>query len=418
MTSHSATGIPRDAIPRSPVDLADPSTFDDGFPYDALRDAGPFVWVDEPNRDGGEPGFWAVLSYAALLEIETRHEVFSSWEGSCFLRDPRPQDLPEIRRMLLNMDPPEHTKIRLTVNKMFTPRMIRRLSESIDQHAHDVVADVSDKDEFDFVTEVAAEMSLRVLADVMGLPLEDRHLLFDWTERLVGDGDVEMGGDPRAFVSALMEMFQYADEQVDAKRANPGDDVWSVVANADVDGEQLDKDQLNRFFQLLATAGNETTRTLMTGGVLTLFDHEDQYELLLGDVPGRVDGAVEEMLRFHPPVMQFRRTVVEPFELAGHAFAPGDKVVMYYPAANRDPEVFGDPDRFDITRDPNPHLSFGAGPHFCLGANLARVQSRALFRELLTQIRDLAPAGPPQRMRSNMINGYASCPVRRSGAER
>lgn len=405
-------------MPATTIDLADPGTFHGGIPYDelaALRTVSPVAWAVEQPRGSREeaPGFWLVLGYQQILEVETRYEIFSSWRGGCLFRDPRPQDLPELRRMILNMDPPEHTQIRRIVNKLFTPSMIKKMEGSIDAHARDVVRAAAEKDELDFVTDIAAEMSLRVLADVMGLPLADRHLLFDWTQRLVGDGDTDLGGDPKAFRSALMEMFQYADEQVDAKRAHPGDDVWSVVSNAEVDGERLSKDQLNRFFQLLATAGNETTRTLMTGGILTLFAHPDQMALLLSDIPSYVKGAVEEMLRYHPPVMQFRRTATTDTEFADQSIAEGDKVVMFYPAANRDPEIFDDPNRFDITRDPNPHLSFGAGPHFCLGANLARVQTRALFTELLSTLPDLEPAGAPTRVRSNMINGYSSFPVRR-----
>ena len=394
------------------LNLLDPATFDSGVPHAvvaALRERSPLQWVSEVEG----PGYWVALGHPEIVEISTNPSVFSSWAMSCFPRDPRPSDLPEIRQMLLNMDPPQHTGFRRIVSRVFTPRMVRELQGTIEAHARAVVGDLPNEP-FNFVRSVGVEMSLRVLADVMGLPQEDRHLLYDWTERLVGDGDTELGGDPVAFGSALMEMFQYADEQTTRKRREPTGDVWSMVANAEVDGEQLTKDELNRFFQLLATAGNETTRTLISAGFLALARHPDQLARVVADPDATVGAAVEEMLRFHAPVMQFRRTALIDAEVAGHRIAAGQKVLLLYPAGNRDPRVFPSPEVFDVGRDPNPHLSFGIGPHFCLGANLARVQARALFSELLRQPFSLELAGDPIAVRSTLIDGYRDISVRKA----
>ncbi len=233
---------------------------------------------------------------------------------------------------------------------------------------------MGEKGEIDFLSDVAAEMPLRVLADVLGVPGEDRHLLYGWTNSLVGLDDPEYG-DPQEFVQAFGEMFAYARAKTAEKRARPGDDLWSVVVNAEVDGERLSEGDLDRFFQLLVVAGNDTTRNLLANTLRTLSEHPDQFALLRSDL-SLLPGAIEEVLRFSPSVIQFRRTVTHDLELGGQRLAENDKVVINYVSANRDEEVFADPDRFDITRDPNPHISFGDGTHFCLGANLARLQVR------------------------------------------
>ncbi|HEX9684056.1 MAG TPA: cytochrome P450 [Acidimicrobiales bacterium] len=393
------------------LDFLDPATFDGGVPHPRLaelRAEAPIVWLEPP---GGDP-CWLVLGHPELIEVSKNPATFSSWERSCFPQDPRNDaELAQVRQMLLNMDPPEHTGFRRIVNRVFTPRMVRELQSSISAHARDVVGSIPD--ECDFVRQVGVEMSLRVLADVMGIPQNERHLLYGWTERLVGDGDIALGRDPRDFVAALMEMFEYAAIQTAARRAQPTDDVWSLVANAEVDGERLTAVELNRFFQLLATAGNETTRTLISAGFLMLSRHPDQMAWLREDVGGRIDAAVEEMLRFHSPIIQFRRTVTVDTVIGGQQLVVGDKVLLCYSAANRDPRVFDEPECFDITRDPNPHLAFGIGPHFCLGANLARVQARSLFTVLLSQPFALEVTGPPTGVRSVLIDGYHDIPVRK-----
>ncbi|OBK91084.1 cytochrome P450 [Mycolicibacter sinensis] len=397
-------------------DLIHPDTFADGIPHDLLaqaRSQAPVIWVDEPAAgtfEGG-PGFWAVLRHADVSHVSRHPELFSSWERTAFLRDPRPQDLPVLRRMMLHMDPPQHSKLRKIVNKAFTPQAVRtQLASVIDDHARSVVDAICERGEIDFLTDVAAEMPLLVLADMLGAPREDRGLLYDWTNRLVGIDDPDYGGDPKVYISAFMEMFAYARRQTEARRAQPTDDLWSTIANAEVDGDRLKPDDLDRFFQLLMVAGNETTRNLIAGGMVLLHDNPDQFEMLKGDL-SLLPGAIEEMLRCTTPVIQFRRTATQDTEVAGQPIGAGDKVVIVYASANRDDTVFEDPNRFDITRDPNPHISFGDGTHFCLGANLARLEARVLFTELFTRLPDLHLSRPYERMRSSFIHGFKHMPA-------
>jgi cytochrome P450 / NADPH-cytochrome P450 reductase len=397
-------------------DLIHPDTFADGIPHDLLaqaRSQAPVIWVDEPAAGAfeGGPGFWAVLRHADISHVSRHPELFSSWERTAFLRDPRPQDLPVLRRMMLHMDPPQHSKLRKIVNKAFTPQAIRKqLASLIDDHARSVVDAICERGEIDFLTDVAAEMPLLVLADILGAPHEDRGLLYDWTNRLVGIDDPDYGGDPKVYISAFMEMFAYARRQTEAKRTQPTDDLWSTIANAEVDGDRLSADDLDRFFQLLMVAGNETTRNLIAGGMVLLHDNPDQFDMLKRDL-SLLPGAIEEMLRCTTPVIQFRRTAVQDTEIAGQPIAAGEKVVIVYASANRDETVFEEPNRFDITRDPNPHISFGDGTHFCLGANLARLEARVLFTELFTRLPDLHLSGPYERMRSSFIHGFKHMPA-------
>lgn len=398
-------------------DLASPALYSGGLPLELLselRRTSPVVWVDEPATDGfaGGPGFWAVLRHADVSYVSRHPQEFSSWRGTSFLRDPRPSDVKALRRMMLNMDPPEHGSLRRIVNKAFTPRAIRRqLAASIDRHATAVIDAVCERGEIDFLADVAAEMPLLVLADVLGVPSEDRHLLYSWTNRLVGFDDPEYGGDPQAFISAFGEMFAYARTKTAEKRATPGQDLWSVVVNAEVDGERLTEGDLDRFFQLLVIAGNDTTRNLIANTLVTLSEHPDQLARLRADL-SLLPGVIEEVLRFSPSVIQFRRTATRDLELGGQAIAEQDKVVINYVSANRDEDVFDDADRFDITRDPNPHISFGDGTHFCLGANLARLQTRVLLTELFTRLPDIEAAGPPTRLQSSFMNGIKHLPAR------
>jgi len=406
----------------APVDLAGPGLYADGIPHDLLADlrrSNPVIWVDEPATDSfpGGPGFWAVLRHADVSHVSRHPADFSSWRGTSFLRDPRPSDVAVLRRMRLNMDPPEHTALRKIVNRAFTPQAIRRqLAEAIERHARAVVDDLCEQGQAEFVTSVAAEMPLRVLADVLGVPTEDRHLLYSWTNRLVGLDDPEYGGDPQAFLSAFTEMFAYARAKTEEKRAKPADDLWSLVVNAEVDGERLSGGDLDRFFQLLVIAGNDTTRNLIANTLLTLSEHPEQFDRLRADL-SLLPGAIEEVLRYSPSVIQFRRTATRGLELSGQTIAENDKIIINYASANRDETVFADPNRFDITRDPNPHISFGDGTHFCLGANLARLQTRVLLNELLTRLPDIAVDGPPQRLRSSFMNGIKHLPVRFSPAQ-
>ncbi|MGQ4601264.1 cytochrome P450 [Nocardia sp. R6R-6] len=401
-------------VPTAGVDLGHPDTYADGVPYETfaqLRCEAPVAWVDEPAYEGfnGGPGFWAVTRHADIVEVSRNPEIYSSHVGATFLRDQRPRDLAALQQMMLNLDPPDHSKLRKIVSRVFTPKMVNGTFESVARYAHEIVAALEPNSEIDLVAKVSSEMPLMVLADLLGAPASDRHLLYSWTNRMVGLDDPAYGGRP-AFFSAFQEMFAYAEAQTTIRRRNPGDDVWSLVVNAEVDGERLTTDELQRFFQLLMIAGNETTRNLLTGAILTLDAHPDQWAQLRSDLE-LLTPAIEEILRFHPPVMQFRRTAMADGELGGQRIAAGDKVVMFYVSGNRDETVFTDPDRFDIHRNPANHLAFGIGTHFCLGNSLARLEARVLLGELFARFPQMRVAGPPQRFRSNFINGYRELPV-------
>jgi len=313
--------------------------------------------------------------------------------------------------MMLMMDPPRHTRLRLLVNKGFTPRMVERLHERVREVTRDIVDDIAKRGECDFVVDVAAELPLQVIAEIMGVPHEDRHQLFTWSNQMIGSEDPEYAVADEVAQSAMIDMFGYANELATSKRANPSDDIISVLLQAEVDGERLSDLEFDLFFELLAIAGNETTRNLISHGMLALIENPDQRELLIAD-PALLPNAVEEMLRYASPVMYMRRTARSDLEVRGETIKEGDKVALWYIAANHDPEVFPDPHRFDITRDTSAHEAFGGGgPHFCLGSHLAKLEIRVMFEELMARIPRMELAGEVQRLRSNFINGIKHLPV-------
>jgi cholest-4-en-3-one 26-monooxygenase len=261
------------------------------------------------------------------------------------------------------------------------------------------------------VVDVAAELPLQVIAEMMGVPQEDRHKVFDWSNRMIGSVDPEYALSQEEVMEAFTEMFMYANELAAEKRKNPGDDIISVLLQAEVEGEQLTDLEFDLFFELLAVAGNETTRNLISHGMLALMENPDQRSKLLAD-QSLLPSAVDEMLRYASPVMYMRRTAQSDVELRGERIRKGDKVALWYIAANHDDEVFDEPHRFDITRSPNDYLAFGGGgPHFCLGSHLAKLEINVMFEELLSRIPEMELAGPVQRLRSNFINGIKHMPV-------
>ncbi|MEH2613076.1 cytochrome P450 [Bradyrhizobium sp. AZCC 1693] len=395
----------------SAVDFGDYELYANGVPYDLfakLRREAPVLWVAEPARGKfpGGTGYWAVFRHTDVQTVSRHPEIFSSAIGGTTLRDLRHKDLEIVRHMMLNMDPPRHSKLRKIVNRVFTPQVIGQLKGSIEDHAREVVDSIAEKGSVDFLEEVAAEMPLLVLADIFGFPSEDRHLLHRWTDTMIAYDDPDAGpAEAAAIIATVKEMFGYASGKTAEKRVKPTNDVWSLIANAEVDGEQLSQGQLDRFFQLLVIAGNETTRSLISSGMQLLSQHPDQRDMLLKDM-SLLPAAIEEMLRFAPPVIQFRRTAAVDTMLGGRGIAKGDKVVIFYASANRDETAFEQPDKFDIRRNPNPHVSFGDGTHFCLGANLARLEARVIFTELLTRLPDLEITGTPERLRSNFVTNF------------
>jgi cholest-4-en-3-one 26-monooxygenase len=336
--------------------------------------------------------------------------VFSS-EWGITLHEADEEQLAQQRMMMLMMDPPRHTRLRLLVNKGFTPRMVERLHERVREVTRDIVDSIVDRGACDFVVDVAAELPLQVIAEIMGVPPSDRHQLFVWSNQMIGSEDPEYAVSEEVAQTAMIEMFGYANELATHKRANPADDIISVLLQAEVDGERLSDLEFDLFFELLAIAGNETTRNLISHGMLALMEHPDQRELLVED-RSLLPNAIEEMLRYASPVMYMRRTARETFELRGETIQAGDKVALWYIAANHDPAVFPDPHRFDIRRETGDHEAFGGGgPHFCLGSHLAKLEIKVMFDELLTRIPRMEQSGPAERLRSNFINGIKHLPV-------
>jgi cholest-4-en-3-one 26-monooxygenase len=313
--------------------------------------------------------------------------------------------------MMLNMDPPMHTRYRRLVNHGFTPKLVRDLEQRIVGYADGIIDAVCERGTADFVEDISAELPLLVIAELLGVPPEDRRMVFEWSNRMVGSEDPEYrleGVDPG---ESAMQVYSYAEELAASRRLAPRQDLISVLIQAEVEGEKLDELELDLFFLLLIVAGNETTRNLMSGAMAAFFDHPDQWELLRQD-RRLLAGAVEEMLRYVTPVMHFRRTATMDHVLGGEQIREGDKVVFWHISANRDERVFIKPDTFDITRTPNNHIAFGGGgPHFCLGANLARMEIMVMFDRLLDRIPDMHLDGEVQRLQSNFINGTKHIPV-------
>jgi len=313
---------------------------------------------------------------------------------------------------MLTMDPPRHTKLRSLVSRGFTPRQVARLNDHVADMARHIVDDVMERGECDFVNDIAGALPSFVIAELLGIPLEDGRRLYELTEIMnsgaVGDTHVEHSH----VLDAQMQMFQYGTELAARKRAEPGDDIATSLLQAEVDGERLTDLQFNMFFLLLINACGDTTRNLVAAGILAMMNHPGEQARLAAD-PTLLPSAIEEMLRYTSPVTVFVRTATKDTELHGISVKAGDRAAMFYPSANRDETRFDDPDRFDIGRAPNPHLAFGGGgTHFCLGANLARVEASAIIPQVLSRMSDLELAGPVERVRSNLMNGIHSMPVR------
>ena len=406
-------------------DIFDPRVFARGIPHASfrqLRDTDPVSWQRETevlDWPAG-PGYWAVTRYADVRYVLRTPGLFSSWLGATQIRDPDPGDLDFIRRMILNMDPPEHNRLRKIVTAAFTRRRLERFTGEISDRARALLTQASARGGCDLPAEVTDEFPLANLADLLGVPAGDRPLLLRWTNRVIGYQDPEhadvvrdAGGrpvNPRS-PAALADMFDYARKHAADKRRHPGDDLMTALAGASVDGRSLDDAELAMFFFLLVIAGNDTVRSALPGGVLAFAQHQDAYQRLRAE-PGLLTTAIEEVLRWHPPVLSFRRTASQDTELAGRTIRRGDKVVVYHVSANYDERAFPDPHTFDITREPNDHLAFGQGPHLCLGAHFARLQLRCFFTELLAVAPRIDLDADPVRLTSNFINGLIHLPVR------
>ena len=395
------------------IDLTNPDAFVDAVPHDwftQLRREAPVYWHPDEESVGG--GFWAVTSYEHCVAVNRDSRTYSSMRGGVFLWDMPEAELEQQRLLMVNMDPPLHTRYRLLVNKGFTPRMVAALEGQMRERTREILDRVARRGECDFVVDVAAELPLQVIADLMGVPQEDRHKLFDWSNRMVGGDDPEYGLTEEDRQLASMELYAYSSALAAERRADPHRDLISVLTQAEVEGERLSDLEIDLFFLLLSVAGNETTRNLISHGLLALLDNPDQLALLRADRE-LMGSAIEEMLRCGSPVMNFRRTATCDTELGGQTIKEGDKVVFWHVSANRDEAAFVDPFRFDIRRAPNEHMAFGSGgPHYCLGANLARMEIRVMFEELLDRFTELEVVGDVTRLRSNFINGIKHIPLR------
>ncbi|MGH9115724.1 MAG: cytochrome P450 [Acidimicrobiales bacterium] len=409
-----------------------------------MRAEAPVAWVDEPAVLGwpAGPGYWAVTTHADVKAVLRDATTYSSAAGATQIRDYQPDDLAYVRRQMLNMDGPEHARIRRLVSAAFTPKAVRALDEAIAGRAAALVARVAGRDGFDFVTDLASDLPVSTLAAVLGVPDSDRYLLYDWSNRVIGYQDEDYAAsavtdaasvspmartalgsrpspdregrmpDPRSR-GGMPDLYAYAHALATYKRRNRGADIMSLLLQAQDESGAISDEEFENLFWLFAVAGNETLRNGMPGAMSALLDHPDQYRRLMAD-PGLVALAVEESLRWWPPVMHFRRTATRDTAIGGVPIAGGDKVVAYHTSANRDETVFDRPDDFVVDRQPNDHVSFGYGPHFCLGAHLARSQMRALFFHVLTSLPQLERAGAPVRLTSNFQNGLKQLPVRRT----
>jgi cytochrome P450 len=327
-----------------------------------------------------------------------------------------PADMNEFYGSLISMDDPRHARLRKIVSGTFTPRMLNNVLEDVEKTAKKVVDRIVEKGEIDFVKDVSMPFPLLVILDMMGIPHSEFDTVLAQSNIILSGGDPDFipeGTDPiTAFLGAGATLAGLLNDLAVLRRAKPTDDLLSALVNTEVDGEQLSGDELASFFILLSVAGHETTRTALSHGVTHLSQNPDQRARFLADIDGVMPTTVEEIVRYASPVVWMRRTLTQDYVLSGHEFHEGDKIIMYYGSANRDEAIFADPDTFNVLRDPNPHVGFGGpGPHFCLGAHLARREITLMFRELYTRLPDLELAGPPVQLRSSFINGVKSLPV-------
>lgn len=410
-----ADALPAHTDPIPPIaDLSDPSTYVVGVPHETfrwLREHDPVHWQDETGRSGSMAGrgYWALTRYEDVAFVSKNPTLFSSGIGTCVVADLPPRDLENMKQQLINMDPPRHTALRNLMNPHFKPGAVREMETNMRRIVGQALDALKGRERCDFVEDISAPISLRGLTHLLGVPDKHSKKFYKWTNKLIGAADPEVSTQWRGRL-AVLEIFWYAARARRQRRRRPTDDIYSSLIHGKIDGARLDKLQLGMNYFLLIIAGNETTRNAMSGGIQTLCEHPDQLERLLRE-PDLLPQAIEEMLRWVTPVMQFRRTAMRDVEIGDQLIRRGDKLVMYYAAANRDPSVFENPEVFDITRKPNPHLAFGTGTHFCVGSHMARLELRVAFQEILRRFPGLCLDGPVVRLQSNFISGIKSMPM-------
>ncbi|MCT9931314.1 cytochrome P450 [Planotetraspora sp. A-T 1434] len=409
------------------IDLVDQDDYaSQGVPHDQLRwlrDNAPVFW-HEGDAERGWPGFWAITKHEDVVHVSRHSDLFSSARRLALFNE-MPEEQRDLQRlMMLNQDPPEHTRRRSLVNRGFTPRAIGQLEEHIRDICHQLVDEAQRKSalsrdlmptseiaEVDFVRDISAPLPLYVICELLGAPVEDRDKIFEWSNRMIGSEDPDYATTPEEGAVAAAEVYAYANALAAARREQPRDDIVSKLIQPADNGEVLAEDEFDLFVLLLVVAGNETTRNAASGGMLTLFEHPEQWARLVEN-PALARTAADEIVRWVSPVNLFRRTATADTAIRGTKIAEGDKVVVFYASANRDADVFATPDVFDIGRDPNPHIGFGGGgAHFCLGNHLAKLELRVLFEVLAERLPGIRQTGDATRLRSNFINGIKTLPV-------
>ena len=398
-----------------PMDLISGEYFAaNGYPHRQwayLRKHAPVFHVEGPKV----APFWAITRHADIIEISKSPRLWLNGPRLAVFEEDgtrRPEEVP--LKHLLNMDPPEHAEYRSIVSRSFTPRGVSGLEPEIENITRKVLDDVADRTECDFVIDISSKVPVAVIAELLGVPHQDWDMLFQWTNQIIGGGDPEFqtGANPdETFEAARVGVFQYFSDLVAERKKRPTSDITSIVANAKVNGAELQTIELLSFYLLLVVAGNETTRNATTGGLLALIQNPDEFRRLQQN-PRLIKNAVEEIVRWTSPVIQFARTATQDTEVRGQKIRARESVCLFYPSANRDEEVFDEPFKFDVGRNPNPHLAFGIGEHFCLGANLARLELEVIFRNLAKRLDHAELAGPVQRLRSSFVGGIKHMPIR------
>ena len=390
------------------LNIYDPDVYVDGVPHDAfaaLRRAQPVYFQDMP----GEPGYWAVLKHADVVHVAREPNLFSASEGGVVLENLAPEQLEMMRHMLLAMDPPRHVDYRRPLAPSFKARVIGGMDATVRQICREIMAEAAEKRDVEFVHDVTSALPSRVIGQLMGLPPEDLPLIHRLAEKNTSGQDADYADVEN---NGSIEMAMYAIAFAARRRAEPPrEDLTTLILGTEFGGQLMSDIDFGSFFVQLVTAGNDTTKTMSSSGLLALLQHPDQLALLREN-PTLVTGAVEEILRYANPLHYFRRTATADTTLHDVEIAAGDKVAMIYTSANRDEDVFDEPDRFDVRRDPNPHLSFGIAEHFCLGVHLARLEGRVFFEELLATFPTIELTGEPKRVRSNLNNALKSLPIR------
>ncbi len=396
------------------VDLSDPRTFAEGVPHEyfrVLREQDPVHWQEEcelPVFLPG-PGYWALTRYEDVVFVSKHPEVFSSAEGSSSLNELRPRERRMAREQLIQMDPPGHTELRNLMNTQFKPRAVRETEALMRRVVCETLDRLEGRSECDFVDAVAAPISLRMLTNFLGVPDEYTARFYRWTNTIMRFGEPGVFNLLRARF-ALLQIFLQSTLLERERRKRPTPDVFSSIVNGEFQGAPLTRLMIQVNFFLFIIAGNETTRNALSGGLQALCEYPEQFDRLRRD-PLLLPQAIEEMLRWVSPVMQFRRTALRDTKIGDQRIRKGEKVVMYYGAANRDPRVFEDPEVFNITRKPNPHLAFGTGTHFCMGSHIAKLEMRVTLEEFLRRFPNVRLTGRPERLQSNFISGIKRLPI-------